>query len=94
MQVLQDRGEDTDSLISPPAATSLETTIKLTTEFIKLDALLKVAGVADSGGQAKHLIHDGLVSVNGELATQRGKKIRQGDLVEVASDPRTRIVVQ
>ena len=72
----------------------METTIKLTTEFIKLDALLKVAGVADSGGQAKHLIRGGLVSVNGELATQRGKKIRRGDLVEVASDPKARIVVQ
>lgn len=73
---------------------SLETTIKLTTEFIKLDALLKVAGVADSGGQAKHLIQEGLVRVNGELATQRGKKIRQGDAVEVASDPKARILVQ
>jgi ribosome-associated protein len=72
----------------------LETTIKLTTEFIKLDALLKVAGVAESGGQAKHLIRKGVVSVNGELATQRGKKIRQGDAIEVASDPKVRIVVQ
>jgi len=66
----------------------------LTTEFIKLDALLKVAGVADSGGQAKHVIQEGLVSVNGEPATQRGKKIRPGDVVEVAADPGARIVVQ
>ena len=72
----------------------METTIKLTTELIKLDALLKLAAVADSGGQAKQLIKEGLVSVNGERATQRGKKIRPGDVVEVASEPTARIVVQ
>lgn len=80
--------------MEPAGPTEPETTITLTTEFIKLDALLKVIGVADSGGQAKHVIQEGLVSVNGELATQRGKKIRPGDLVEVASDPAARIVVQ
>ena len=72
----------------------MDTTIKLTTELIKLDALLKAAGMAASGGQAKHLIQEGLVRVNGELATQRGKKIRPGDVVEVATDPKARIVVQ
>ena len=72
----------------------METTIKLTTEFIKLDALLKVAGVADSGGQAKQLIKEGLVSVNGESATRRGKKIRPGDVAEVDSEPKARIVVR
>lgn len=72
----------------------METEIKLTKEFIKLDALLKVAGVADSGGEAKHMVLEGLVRVNGEPATQRGKKIRQGDVVEVATEPATRIAVQ
>jgi ribosome-associated protein len=72
----------------------LETAIKLTTEFIKLDALLKVAGVADSGGQAKHLIQEGLVTVNGQLSKQRGKKIRPGDVVEVRVQPNARIAVQ
>ncbi|MBW2523980.1 MAG: RNA-binding S4 domain-containing protein [Deltaproteobacteria bacterium] len=71
----------------------METTIKLTTEIIKLDALLKLAAVADSGGQAKRLIQEGLVCVNGERALQRGKKIRSGDIVEVAGTERTRIVV-
>ena len=80
--------------MEPMGPTAPETTIKLTTEFIKLDALLKVMGVAGSGGQAKRVIQNGLVSVNGELATQRGKKIRPGDLVEVASDPAARVVVQ
>lgn len=52
-----------------------------------------MAGAASSGGQAKHVIQAGLVRVNGELATQRGKKIRPGDVVEVASEPPARIVV-
>jgi ribosome-associated protein len=72
----------------------VETSIQIETPFIKLDALLKLAGVADSGGQAKQLIKDGQVSVNGELATQRGKKLRQGDVIEVSSDPKARVVIQ
>ncbi|MBW2736581.1 MAG: RNA-binding S4 domain-containing protein [Deltaproteobacteria bacterium] len=72
----------------------VETTVKLTTELIKLDALLKVAAVADSGGQAKHWIQQGLVSVNGERVIQRGKKIRPGDVVDVDVPPKTRIVVE
>lgn len=51
-------------------------------EFIKLDAVLKFAGVVGTGGQAKMVIQDGLVSVNGQVCTQRGKKIRNGDTVE------------
>lgn len=72
----------------------MDTTIKLTTEFIKLDSLLKLDGVAESGGHAKHLIRDGLVSVNGERTTQRGKKIRPGDVVEVSGEQKVRIVVR
>ena len=68
--------------------------VQLTTEFIKLDALLKVAGVAGSGGQAKQMIREGLLSLNGEQTTQRGRKVRPGDVVEVASDPVIRILVQ
>ncbi len=56
---------------------------KIQTEFIRLDALLKLAGIADTGGQAKWMIQDGTVSVNGEICTQRGKKIRPGDTVTV-----------
>lgn len=58
-------------------------TITLTTEFIRLDALLKVAAVASSGGEAKHLIQGGGVYLNGTPETQRGKKVRKKDLVEV-----------
>ncbi|MEA5010872.1 MAG: RNA-binding S4 domain-containing protein [Angelakisella sp.] len=55
--------------------------IEITTEFIKLDSLLKYAGILETGGQAKQVIQDGLVSVNGEVCTMRGKKIRPGDTV-------------
>ncbi|MGL5381383.1 RNA-binding S4 domain-containing protein [Clostridium sp.] len=57
-------------------------TINITTEFIKLDQLMKFADMVQSGGEAKMLIAQGLVLVNGEICTQRGKKIRQGDEVE------------
>lgn len=57
--------------------------ILIKTEFIKLDQLLKHASVVDSGGLAKIMIQDGMVKLNGETETQRGKKIRPGDVVEV-----------
>ncbi|MBR1592173.1 MAG: RNA-binding S4 domain-containing protein [Ruminococcus sp.] len=57
--------------------------IKIKTEFIKLDALLKFAGLADTGGEAKLLVQNGQVLVNGEICTMRGKKIRAGDRVSV-----------
>ncbi len=57
--------------------------IRIETEFIKLDSLLKFAGVAETGGQAKELVAGGLVTVNGEICTMRGKKIRPGDKVGV-----------
>lgn len=53
--------------------------IKIETEFIRLDSLLKLAGWVDTGGQAKFLIQNGEVAVNGEPCTQRGKKMRPGD---------------
>ena len=56
-------------------------TIKINTEYIKLDALLKYAALVGTGGEAKTVITDGLVSVNGEVCTMRGKKIRPGDKV-------------
>ena len=55
--------------------------IKIKTEFIKLDALLKFASLVSSGGEAKMLIQDGQILVNGEVCTMRGKKIRSGDTV-------------
>ncbi len=57
--------------------------IEISTEFIKLDSFLKFAGMLETGGQAKEVVQAGLVSVNGEVCTMRGKKIRPGDVVEV-----------
>ena len=57
--------------------------IRITTEFIKLDALLKFAGLCETGGEAKELIQGGAVKVNGEVCTMRGKKCRAGDTVEL-----------
>ena len=56
-------------------------TITIHTEFIKLDALLKYAAAVGTGGEAKTVIAEGLVTVNGEVCTMRGKKIRAGDRV-------------
>ena len=57
--------------------------VKITTEFIKLDALLKFAGVVETGGEAKQVIQDGEVRVNGETCAMRGKKMRPGDVAEL-----------
>jgi ribosome-associated protein len=54
-------------------------------DHITLDALLKATGLASSGGHAKVLITDGAVSVNGEVETRRGRKLRAGDVVELRS---------
>ncbi len=56
-------------------------TITITTEFIKLQDLLKFANLVETGGEAKELIQSGEVQVNGETCTMRGKKIRPGDVV-------------
>lgn len=55
--------------------------IVISGEFIKLDALLKFANLVSSGGEAKIRIAEGEVLVDGEICTQRGKKIRPGDMV-------------
>lgn len=60
--------------------------ITIKTEFIKLDQLLKFSGVADIGSEAKQMVLDGIVNVNGEVCTMRGKKIRPGDLVEITGE--------
>ena len=60
--------------------------IKINTDFIKLDALMKFAALAESGGEAKQLIAEGLVSVNGEVCLQRGKKLYPGDVFTAAGE--------
>jgi len=56
--------------------------IKLRDEFIKLGQALKAAGLVDSGVEAKIVIQDGLVKVNGKVECQRGKKLVDGDVVD------------
>ena len=55
--------------------------IAIHTEFIRLDALLKYTAAVGTGGEAKTAIQEGLVAVNGEICTMRGKKLRPGDRV-------------
>lgn len=56
-------------------------TVTIHTEFIKLQQVLKLAGLIDQGSDVKYYLAEGLVRVNGETATERGKKIRPGDVV-------------
>ena len=56
--------------------------IKLREDYIKLGQALKAAGLVETGVDAKLVIQDGLVKVNGQIETQRGKKLVAGDLVE------------
>ncbi len=57
--------------------------IKFNTEFIKLQQFIKLAKVVGQGSDAKILILDGIVKVNGEICLERGKKIRNGDIIEI-----------
>lgn len=56
--------------------------VKIDTEFIKLEQLLKFEGIVGTGGEAKNIIMDGLVKVNGKVELARGKKLRKGDVIE------------
>ncbi len=56
--------------------------MKIQTEYIKLEQLMKLAGIVGSGSDAKQIISVGEVSVNGNVELQRGKKLRPGDIIE------------
>ncbi len=60
--------------------------VKINTEYIKLEQMMKLEGVVGSGSDAKHIIVSGDVSVNGHVEVQRGKKLRIGDIVEYRSN--------
>ena len=66
--------------------------IKIYTEFIKLQDQLKFAGAVETGGDAKLIIQEGRVTVNGEVCTMRGKKMRPGD--KCAIDNELELVVE
>lgn len=59
--------------------------VTIHTDFIKLEALLKFAGVTTTGGEAKERIQAGEVRVNGQICTQRGKKLQRGDRVTLGN---------
>ena len=61
----------------------MKQTVKISTEFIKLDSLLKFAGVTETGGIAKEIIAEGKVKYNGEVCLMRGKKVYKGDIVSI-----------
>lgn len=61
----------------------MDSEVKITTEFIKLDQLLKFSGAVAIGSEAKEIIASGGVKVNGEVCTMRGKKIRPGDTINI-----------
>jgi ribosome-associated protein len=65
--------------------------VEVTGEFIALGELLKLAGVVDTGGEAKNLIATLAVSVNGEPEGRRGRKLRPGDTVEIADGESLRV---
>lgn len=56
-------------------------TVKIDTDFIQLQSFLKFMGISETGGQAKEFIQDGIILVNNETCTARGKKLRHGDIV-------------
>ncbi|MDX9917491.1 MAG: S4 domain-containing protein YaaA [Gudongella sp.] len=60
--------------------------IEITTDYIKLDQFLKLCGAVQTGGQAKEMILEGIVKVNGVTAFERGKKIRKDDIIEIEDD--------
>ena len=55
---------------------------EIDTDWIKLDSFLKLTGMTPTGGQAKAMVTEGKIKVNGEVCTQRGKKLRSGDRVQ------------
>ncbi|GAB3463611.1 RNA-binding S4 domain-containing protein [Massilia terrae] len=60
-----------------------QTVIELTSEYIELNQLLKVAGLVDSGGAGKHMVESGVVSVDGKQELRKTAKIRSGQVVKV-----------
>lgn len=66
--------------------------VKINTEYIKLDQLLKFIGVAENGSDAKDMILDEIVLVNGSVCTMRGKKIRPNDVVKIEFEDETLLI--
>ena len=57
--------------------------VVIDTEYISMDKLLKFSGIADTGGQAFMMVEDGIITLNGILVTEKRKKVRPGDVVNI-----------
>ena len=57
--------------------------VVIDTEYISMDKLLKFSGIADTGGQAFLMVEDGIITLNGVLVTEKRKKVRPGDVVNI-----------
>lgn len=71
--------------IKVKAAQRKKEEVIINTDFIRLDSFLKFKGIAETGGQAKEMVQRGIVKINGEVCTARGKKLRNGDVVSIFS---------
>lgn len=69
------------------------TEIKITTPFIKLDQLIKFAGISFDGAEAKEMVLQGLVMVNGETELRRGRKLYKGDTVQIDLEEKFELIV-
>jgi ribosome-associated protein len=69
------------------------TEIKITTPFIKLDQLIKFAGISFDGAEAKEMVLQGLVMVNGETELRRGRKLYKGDTVQIDLEKKFELIV-
>ncbi|MBQ9375017.1 MAG: RNA-binding S4 domain-containing protein [Ruminococcus sp.] len=67
--------------------------VSIKTEYIKLDSLLKFAGIVETGGIGKEIIAEERIKYNGEICTQRGKKVYKGDRVQI-DEIKTEIIVE
>lgn len=67
--------------------------VSIKTEYIKLDSLLKFAGIVETGGIGKEIIAEERIKYNGEICTQRGKKVYKGDHVQI-DEIKTEIIVE
>ena len=67
--------------------------VKINTEYIKLDSLLKYAGIVETGGIGKEIILEGRIKYNNQVCTQRGKKVYKGDTIQI-DEIETEIVVE
>ena len=69
------------------------TEIKITTPFIKLDQIIKFAGISFDGAEAKEMVLQGLVMVNGETELRRGRKLYKGDTVQIDLEEKFELIV-